>query len=81
VEIVFVIGGKTRENDPARDGDVVAALPGRLRTYEELIQGAIAGYAEFVEERAKVDAIEQLFEPLDAIREAPRPYSEREPDR
>lgn len=81
VEIVFVIGGKTRENDPSRDSDVVAALPGRLRTYEELIQGAIAGYAEFVEERAKVDAIEKLFEPLDEIREATQPQLGVESDR
>jgi Histidine kinase-, DNA gyrase B-, and HSP90-like ATPase len=78
VEIVFVIGGKTRENDPNRDSDVIAALPGRIRTYEELIQGAVAGYAEFVEQRAKVDAIELLFEPVASARETEPPEKEME---
>jgi Histidine kinase-, DNA gyrase B-, and HSP90-like ATPase len=63
VEIVFVIGTQTRENDPSRDAAVLeAAFHGRLRTYEQLIQGAIASYGEFVQEREKVDTIEALFQ-------------------
>jgi hypothetical protein len=57
VEIVFVLGGSPKEPDT----QPLANLPGRTVTYEQLIQGAIQNYSEYVEQRKKVDAIESLL--------------------
>jgi hypothetical protein len=63
VEVVFVVGKGTTEEDPQEAAKAVAAINGRIVTYEQLIQGAIHAYGEYVEKRKKVDVIEALLEP------------------
>jgi hypothetical protein len=63
VEIVFVLGKGTAEENAEEASKAVEAVNGRIITYEQLIQGAIRSYGEYVEQRKKVDAIEALLEP------------------
>lgn len=63
VEIVFVLGDRpagVAGRDLVRTLDPIA---GRVVTYEELIQSAIAGYKEYLARRRKIDAIEALLRP------------------
>lgn len=62
VEMIFVIGSSVKEDDE-RSLKALDAVPGRIRTYEQLIQGALAEYSEFSEKRRALDSIEKLFEP------------------
>lgn len=62
VEIVFVLGNGTEEENADEVARTVAAINGRIITYEQLIQGAIRSYSEYVDKRKKVDAIEALLE-------------------
>lgn len=68
VEIVFVLGKGTSEEDPDEASKAVAAVNGRIITYEQLIQGAIRSYSEYVHERKKIDAIEALLQPAKITR-------------
>jgi hypothetical protein len=63
VEVVFVLGNDTAEHNQEQASRAVAAVNGRIITYEQLIQGAIRAYSEYLEKRKSVDAIETLLEP------------------
>lgn len=64
IELVYVLGTGAKES-PERAEEILAPLPGRVVTYERLIQGALAAYGEYVEARRKVDVIESLLEPTE----------------
>jgi hypothetical protein len=61
VEIVFVVGQAASEDDPEEAAKLVAAINGRIVTYEQLIQGAIGAYTEYLQQRKKIDTIEALL--------------------
>ncbi len=64
VEIIFVVGTGPKDSTLAEATDLLAPMPGRIRTYEQLIQGAINAYQEYLEKRKSVDAIENLLRPM-----------------
>jgi hypothetical protein len=61
VEIVFVVGQAASDDDPEEAAKAVAAINGRIVTYEQLIQGAIGAYTEYLQQRKKIDTIEALL--------------------
>lgn len=69
IAIVFVLGQPTHEDkDPAFGRTHVSrsleSLNARVVYYEELIQGANAGYAEFLQESEKADKVAQVVNRL-----------------
>ncbi|WP_261533794.1 BbrUII/HgiDII family restriction enzyme [Burkholderia multivorans] len=69
IAIVFVLGQPTHEDEDVAFGRTYVArqlepLNARIVYYEELIQGANAGYAEFLEESEKADKVAQVVNRL-----------------
>lgn len=68
ISIVFVVGTSlAEEDDPNGSGmikTVLGGINGRVVHYETLIRGALAQYAEYLEQSGKVDRLDKILKKL-----------------
>jgi len=65
IEIVCVLGSAPTGLDPIATEETLKAVDARFITYDRLIVGAQAAYADYLEKRKDISALNQLLDELD----------------
>ncbi|OAI91270.1 hypothetical protein AYO28_22210 [Pseudomonas putida] len=68
-EVVFVLGKPLREEGGIQSQQLIdsmlSSINGRIIKYQELVDSALNGYAEYINARSSVDKIQRIVEALD----------------